>query len=65
MLVSTFGLLGLILGSVLVGGAAFGATIFVKRRKRQREAFSDAGGMLRLDIDPVETAMLGLPPAQE
>jgi len=65
MLVSTFGLLGLILGSVLVGGAAFGATIFLKRRKRQREAFSDAGGMLRLDIDPVETAMLGLPPAQE
>lgn len=62
MLVSTFGLLGLILGTVLVVGTVFGTTIFLKRRKRQQEVFSDAGGMLRLDIDQLETAMLGLPP---
>lgn len=65
MLVSTFGLLGLILGTVLVVGSVFGTTIFLKRRKRQQEVFSDAGGMLRLDIDQLETAMLGLPPARE
>jgi hypothetical protein len=62
MLLSTFGLLGLILLTVLTGGAVFGTTIFLKRRKRQREVFSDAGGMLRLDIDQFEHAMLGLPP---
>lgn len=62
MLVSTFGLLGLILGTVLVVGSVFGTTIFLKRRKRQQEVFSDAGGMLRLDINQLETAMLGLPP---
>ncbi|HYP29057.1 MAG TPA: DUF6599 family protein [Blastocatellia bacterium] len=62
MLVSTFTIIGLMLGTVLVGGAIFGTTIFFKRRKQQREIFSDAGGMLRLDIDPVETFMLGLPP---
>lgn len=65
MLVSTFGLLGLILGTVLVVGSVFGTTIFLKRRKRQQEVFSDAGGMLRLDINQLETAMLGLPPARE
>jgi hypothetical protein len=65
MLVSTFGLLGLILGTVLLVGSVFGTTIFLKRRKRQQEVFSDAGGMLRLDIDQLETAMLGLPPARE
>jgi len=62
MLLSTFGLLGLILLTVLTGGAVFGTTIFLKRRKRQREIFSDAGGMLRLDIDQFESALLGLPP---
>jgi hypothetical protein len=62
MLLSTFGLLGLILLTVLTVGSAFGATIFLKRRKQQQEIFSDAGGMLRLDIDPFESALLGLPP---
>ncbi|MFY9556349.1 MAG: DUF6599 family protein [Blastocatellia bacterium] len=62
MLLSTFGLLGLILGTVLVVGSIFGTTIFLKRRKRQQEIFSDAGGMLRLDLDPFESVILGLPP---
>ena len=65
MLLSTFGLLGLILMTVLAGGTVFGTTIFLKRRKRQREVFSDAGGMLRLDIDPFESAILGLPPKRD
>jgi hypothetical protein len=65
MLVSTFGLLGLIIATVLTVGTVFGTTIFLKRRKRQQEVFSDAGGMLRLDIDQLETAMLGLPPGRE
>jgi hypothetical protein len=62
MLVSTFGLLGVILLSVLVGGSIFGTTIFLKRRRQQREIFSDAGGMLRLELDPIEGTILGLPP---
>jgi hypothetical protein len=62
MLLSTFGLLGLILLTVLTIGSAVGAAIFLKRRKRQQEIFSDAGGMLRLDIDPFESTLLGLPP---
>jgi hypothetical protein len=62
MLLSTFGLLGLILLTVLAGGAVFGTTIFLKRRKRQRGIFSDAGGMLRLELDPFESVILGLPP---
>jgi hypothetical protein len=62
MLLSTFGLLGLILLTVLMGGTVFGTTVFLKRRKQQREVFSDAGGMLRLDIEPF---VLALPPKRD
>jgi hypothetical protein len=65
MLVSTFGLLGLLLLTVFVGGAIFGTTIFLKRRKQQQEVFSDAGGMLRLELDPFERSLLGLPPKRD
>jgi len=65
MLVSTFGLLGLILATVLVVGTVFGSTVFLKRRKQQQEVFSDAGGMLRLDIEPFESVLLRLPPKRD
>ncbi len=64
MLLSTFGILGAILGTVLLVGTVFGTTVFLRRRKSQQEAFSDAGGMLRLELDPMESVMLGLPPAR-
>jgi hypothetical protein len=65
MLVSTFGLLGVLLGTVLVCGSIFGTTMFLKRRKRMQAAFSDAGQMLRLELNPIEGAILGLPPKRE
>lgn len=65
MLISTFSLLGLLILAVVVGGTVFGTTIFLRRRKQQQEAFSDAGGMLRLELDPFETNLLGLPPKRD
>ena len=65
MLLSTFSLLGLLLGSVLVCGIIFGTTMFLKRRKRMQAAFSDAGQMLRLNLSPFEGTILGLPPKRE
>ena len=62
MLLSTFGLLGALLGTVLVCGSIFGTTMFLKRRKQMQAAFSDAGQMLRLELNPLEGAILGLPP---
>jgi hypothetical protein len=61
MLLSTFGLLGVLLMTVAAGGAIFGTTVFLRRRKQQRRAFSDAGGMLRLELDPFDGVILGLP----
>jgi hypothetical protein len=62
MLISTFNIMGLAILFVLFVGSTFGTIIFLKRRKQQREMFSDAGGMLRLDLDPFEAVILGLPP---
>lgn len=65
MLISTFSLLGLLLGSVLVCGIIFGTSMFLKRRKRMQAAFSDAGQMLRLNLSPFEGTILGLPPKRD
>jgi hypothetical protein len=62
MMISTFSIIGLTILTVLFVGSTFGAMIFLKRRKQQQAIFSDAGGMLRLDLDPFETVILGLPP---
>ena len=62
MLISTFSIMGLAILIVLFAGSTFGTIIFLKRRKQQREMFSDAGGMVRLNLDPFEAVMLGLPP---
>ena len=44
---------GLALVSCLALGGLFGGLLFIRRRAQQRtvEAFSDAGGMLRLNLD--------------
>jgi Family of unknown function (DUF6599) len=65
MLLSTFVVLGVILVTVLVVGSAFGTAVFFKRRRRQREIFSDAGGMLRLGINQIEAKLLALPPKRD
>jgi hypothetical protein len=64
MLVSTFSLIGLSGGVMLLCGAIMGTTIFLRRRKQQRELFSDAGGMIGLHLDPIEESMLSLPAAK-
>jgi hypothetical protein len=53
VLLSTFAIIGLGMALAIISGAAFGAAVFLKRRKRLRQVFSDAGGMLRLDLEPV------------
>lgn len=65
LLLSTFVIMCIMIGVVLVFGTIFGTTIFFKRRKQQQETFSDAGGMLRLEIDPFEARILGLPPKRD
>lgn len=65
LLLSTFMIMCIMIGVVLVFGTIFGTTIFFKRRKQQQETFSDAGGMLRLEIDPFEARILGLPPKRD
>ena len=44
---------GMVLVITLFVGSAFGAITFLKRRKHLRALFTDAGGMLRLDIEPL------------
>jgi len=51
IILSSFGIVGVLLMGAFVGGAVFGTVAFVRRRRRQVEVFSDAGGMLCLDID--------------
>jgi hypothetical protein len=53
VLLSTFAIIGLGMALAVIFGAAFGAAVFLKRRKQLRQVFSDAGGMLRLDLEPV------------
>ena len=63
IILSSFGIIGLLLSSALMGGGLVGAIIFMKRRKEQRAVFSDAGGMLRLDIEELCTGVAALPEA--
>lgn len=65
ILVSTFNLIGLSGGIMLLSGGILGTTLFLRRRKQQRETFSDAGGMIGLHLDPIEEAMLSLPAARD
>jgi hypothetical protein len=51
IILSSFGIVGVLLLAAFVGGAILGTTAFIRRRRRQIEVFSDAGGMLCLDID--------------
>jgi hypothetical protein len=57
IMISSFGIVALLLSSALMGGGVFGTIIFLKRRKQQRQVFSDAGGMLRLDIEELCTGV--------
>jgi hypothetical protein len=59
VLLSTFGIIGLVMVAAGVVGTTFGAIIFLRRRRRLRAIFSDAGGMLRLDIDPLPGTSIG------
>lgn len=52
VLVSSFGIVGLGLLAALGLGGLFGAWVFRVRRRAARNAFSDAGGMICLDLDP-------------
>jgi hypothetical protein len=53
VLLSTFGIIGIMLMATLFVGVVFGTVIFIKRRKRLENIFTDAGEMLRLDLDPL------------
>lgn len=56
VLVSVVKASGIVLVGSLVVGGFFGALLFSRRRAQQqvRDAYSDAGGMLRLNIDEVD-----------
>jgi hypothetical protein len=53
ILVSVFGIIGITLLIALITGIGCGTTIFYLRRRQERaiDRFSDAGGMVRLNLD--------------
>lgn len=55
ILTSVFGLIGVGLVFALIGGVGMGFLVFYSRRRKKFaiESFSDAGGMMRLNIDGV------------
>ncbi|HKV38475.1 MAG TPA: DUF6599 family protein [Blastocatellia bacterium] len=57
VLLSSFGILAILILLAFGGGAVFGAIVFLKRRRQQRSVFSDAGGMLTLDIEHLCTGL--------
>jgi hypothetical protein len=61
VILSSFSLVGLASVIMMTGGLIVGTLVFLRRRKQSRETFSDAGGMLRLQLDPIENIILGLP----
>src|SRR5262249_39696855 len=63
VILSSFAIIGVTGGIAIVCGSLFGTVLFLKRRKRQMQVFSDAGGMLRLQLDPIEDVIL-LPPGK-
>ncbi len=62
VILSSFSLVGLAGLIMMTGGLLVGTFVFLRRRRQNRESFSDAGGMLRLQLDPMENIILGLPP---
>lgn len=60
ILVSVFGLIGIALITALIGGIMMGLSIFYFRRRNKVlvEAFSDAGGMMRLNLDGIASPIL-------
>ncbi|MBN8724520.1 MAG: hypothetical protein J0M03_16410 [Acidobacteria bacterium] len=60
ILVSVFGLIGVALIVAIIGGIMMGLSIFYFRRRNKVlvEAFSDAGGMMRLNLDGIASPIL-------
>lgn len=63
VILSSFAIIGVTGVAAIFCGSLLGTIIFLKRRKRQQQVFSDAGGMLRLQLDPIEDVIL-LPPGK-
>ena len=63
VILSSFAIIGVTGVVAIFCGSLLGTIIFLKRRKRQQQVFSDAGGMLRLQLDPLEDVIM-LPPGK-